>query len=71
MQDFPGLQGLTYLDSAASSQTPNQVLAKMNHYYQHDRANVHRGAYALSSRATDAYEEARTKVAQFLSLIHI
>lgn len=66
MQDFPGLQGLTYLDSAASSQTPNQVLAKMAHYYQHDRANVHRGAYALSSRATDAYEEARTKVAEFL-----
>ncbi len=66
MQDFPGLEGITYLDSAASSQTPNQVLEKMEHYYQHDRANVHRGAYALSSRATDAYEEARQKVADFL-----
>lgn len=66
MLDFPGLEGVTYLDSAASSQTPNQVLAKMEHYYQHDRANVHRGAYALSSRATEAYEEARQKVADFL-----
>ena len=67
MQDFPGLQGVTYLDSAASSQTPNQVLERMAHYYQHDRANVHRGAYALSSRATEAYEEARQKVADFLN----
>ncbi|MBX3169993.1 MAG: cysteine desulfurase [Candidatus Eremiobacteraeota bacterium] len=66
MQDFPCLEGITYLDSAASSQTPNQVLEKMQHYYQHDRANVHRGAYALSSRATEAYEEARQKVADFL-----
>lgn len=66
MQDFPGLDGITYLDSAATSQTPNQVLAKMEHYYRHDRANVHRGAYALSSRATEAYEEARQKVADFL-----
>ncbi|MFN8609694.1 MAG: cysteine desulfurase [Vulcanimicrobiota bacterium] len=66
MMDFPGLEGITYLDSAASSQTPNQVLAAMEHYYQHDRANVHRGAYASSSRATDAYELARQKVAEFI-----
>lgn len=66
MRDFPGLEGITYLDSAASSQTPNQVLKTLEHYYQFDRANVHRGAYALSSRATEAYEQAREKVANFL-----
>jgi cysteine desulfurase / selenocysteine lyase len=65
--DFPGLNGITYLDSAASSQTPNQVVQAMTDYYQGYRANVHRGAYALSSRATEAYEEARHQVAQFLS----
>lgn len=64
--DFPGLQDLCYLDSAASSQTPRQVVQAMESYYLEYRANVHRGAYALSSRATDAYEGARQKVAGFL-----
>ena len=64
--DFPGLRGVTYLDSAASSQTPRQVVDAMTAYYLEYRANVHRGAYSLSSKATDAYEEARHKVANFL-----
>lgn len=65
-RDFPGLQGLTYLDSAASSQTPTQVVDALAQYYNAYRSNVHRGAYALSSRATDAYEQARSKVADFI-----
>lgn len=65
--DFPGLKGLTYLDSAASSQTPRQVVEAMNRYYEDYRANVHRGAYAVSGLATEAYEQAREKVATFLS----
>lgn len=66
LNDFPGLNGITYLDSAASSQTPNQVVEAMADYYQSYRANVHRGAYALSSKATEAYEEARNQVAELL-----
>src|SRR3954466_11252311 len=57
---------LIYFDSAASSQKPNAVIDAISHYYRHDHANVHRGLHELSSRATDAYEEARTKVAKFL-----
>ena len=56
-----------FLDSAASSQKPIQVLDAMNHLYTHSYANVHRGAYTLSQEATDAYEEARRKVARFIN----
>jgi len=68
-QDFPALQALTYLDSAASSQTPLPVIEAMTHYLRDYRANVHRGAYELSGRATAAYEEARSKVAEFLGTL--
>ena len=69
---FPALQQtvhgkpLVYLDSAASSQKPQCVIDAISHYYEHDHANVHRGAYELSIRATNQYEDARGKVARFL-----
>lgn len=67
--DFPLLAAnpaLYYLDSAATSQKPRAVLDAMREYYEQDNANPHRGAYALSARATDRYHEARERVAQFL-----
>ena len=57
---------LIYFDSAASSQKPRAVIEALTHYYEHDNANVHRGLHALSTRATEAYEGARAKVAAFL-----
>ncbi|GAO99595.1 cysteine desulfurase [Fructobacillus ficulneus] len=60
-------QPLTYLDTAATSQKPNQVLAAIQNYYLKDNANVHRGVYTLSEQATQAYEDARTKVGHFLN----
>ncbi|WP_334073887.1 MULTISPECIES: cysteine desulfurase [Paenibacillus] len=57
---------LVYLDSAASSQKPWVVLEALQRYYEYDNANVHRGVHTLGSRATDAYEGAREKVARFI-----
>lgn len=71
--DFPALHQnvhghpLAYLDNAATSQKPRQVLDAITHYYEADNANVHRGVHQLSERATKAYEDARTKVAGFLN----
>ncbi|MEL6494370.1 MAG: SufS family cysteine desulfurase [Cyanobacteria bacterium J06623_7] len=71
--DFPILhqqvndKPLIYFDSAASSQKPQAVLDALQHYYQKDNANVHRGAHTLSGRATDAYEGARDKIASFIN----
>ena len=68
--DFPILQQLqdgkrlVFLDSAASSQHPQQVLDAMNDLYEHSYANVHRGVYRVAERATNAFELARTKVAR-------
>ncbi len=67
--DFPLLAAnpsLHYLDSAATSQKPRVVLDAMRHYYEHDNANPHRGAYDLSARATERYHAARATVARFL-----
>ncbi len=70
--DFPILdqqvhgQPLVYFDNAATTQKPRQVLDALRHYYEHDNANVHRGLHELSSRATEAYENARARVAQFI-----
>jgi len=57
---------LVYLDSAASSQKPVEVIEAIKHYYEYNNANVHRGVHSLGSRATDAYEGARDKVARFI-----
>lgn len=70
--DFPILarevQGkpLVYLDSAATSQKPKQVIAAEEAFYRFSNANVHRGVYALSVEATDAYETARARTARFI-----
>ena len=64
---FPILEGdLVYLDSGASSLTPEVVLEAMNTYYRSYRANIHRGIYQTSERATAEYEGARAKVAEFI-----
>ncbi len=72
--DFPilerrlhGDRRLVYLDSAATSQKPRQVLAAFDDYYRHHNANVHRGIHTLAEEATAAYEAARDKVAAFVS----
>ncbi|EAC4046003.1 cysteine desulfurase [Listeria monocytogenes] len=70
--DFPILaqeineKTLAYLDNAATSQKPKQVIEALTHYYEFDNANVHRGVHTLAARATDAYESARGKVAKFI-----
>jgi cysteine desulfurase/selenocysteine lyase len=72
-QDFPILQQemngkpLIYLDSAASSQKPLAVIQAMDEYYRTYHANVHRGIYQMSERATAAYEETRRNVARFIN----
>jgi cysteine desulfurase / selenocysteine lyase len=67
--DFPLLAAapaLHYLDSAATAQKPQPVLDALAHFYMHDNANPHRGAYALSARATERYHDARATVARFI-----
>lgn len=65
-QDSNGFP-LAYLDNAATSQKPLAVLQAIDHFYTHDNANVHRGLYELSRRATDRYEDARRRAARFLN----
>jgi len=66
-EDFPILKsGLVYLDSAASSLTPEQVLKKMLEYYREYRANTGRGVYRIADRATSELEEARKSVAKLI-----
>lgn len=71
-KDFPILsttvkgKPLTYLDNAATSQKPTSVIEAVRHYYQAENANIHRGVHYLSERATDAYENTRAKVADFI-----
>ena len=57
---------LIYLDNAASSQKPRQVVEAVSRYYLHDHANVHRGVHELARRATEAYEGSRERVARWL-----
>jgi cysteine desulfurase/selenocysteine lyase len=57
---------LVYLDSAATSQKPRQVVAAERDFYEHHNANVHRGVYQLAAEATEQYEEARAKIATFV-----
>ncbi len=71
-RDFPILdrriegKKLVYLDNAATSQKPRQVIEALTEYYEEHNANIHRGVHRLAAEATAAYEEARQKVARFL-----
>ncbi len=70
--DFPILKQeidppLIYLDSAASSQKPNRVIEVLSDYYRTYNANIHRGIYRISEKATEQYEEARKKIARFIN----
>jgi len=71
--DFPILhqqvngQPLVYLDNGATAQKPRAVIDALVRYYERDNSNVHRGLHALSMRATDAYEGARARIAQFIN----
>jgi len=57
---------LVYLDSAATSQKPRQVIDRMVRFYETENANVHRGIYELGEKATAAYEGARERIARFI-----
>lgn len=71
--DFPILfqevndEPLIYLDNAATSQKPKQVIDSLVYYYEHDNANVHRGVHTLAERATSSYEASREKVRNFIN----
>jgi cysteine desulfurases, SufS subfamily len=71
-EDFPILHEqahghpLIYFDSAATSQKPRAVIEALRNFYEHENANVHRGLHTLSSRATEAYENARQRVAEYI-----
>jgi cysteine desulfurase/selenocysteine lyase len=72
-RDFPVLSQLingcplTYLDSGASAQMPQSVVDRLNNYHAQEHANIHRGVYQLSERATREYEDARKKISEFLN----
>src|SRR3954464_3690263 len=71
--DFPILdqkvhgQPLIYFDNAATTQKPRAVIEALDHYYEHDNANVHRGIHELSNRSTAAFEAARQRTAKFIN----
>ena len=65
-QKAPDGRPLVYLDHAATSQKPRQVLDALQQYYNCDNANVHRGAHQLSARATESFEGARSITADFI-----
>ncbi len=72
-KDFPILfqqvneEDLVYLDNAATTQKPKEVIETLNYYYEHDNANVHRGVHTLAERATKEYEAARENVRKFIN----
>ena len=74
--DFPILQQqvyrrpLIYLDNAASTQKPRQVIEAIRRYYEEDNCNIHRGVHYLSVKATEAYEETRKEVREFINARH-
>ncbi|HEV8001450.1 MAG TPA: SufS family cysteine desulfurase [Planctomycetaceae bacterium] len=71
-QDFPILhqrvhgRPLAWLDNAATTQKPQSVIDTLSHFYERDNSNIHRAAHTLAARATDAFEQARDKVRDFL-----
>ena len=72
-EQFPALRQevygrpLVYLDNAATSQKPASVIERIRTYYESENSNVHRGVHFLSQKATDAYEDARTRIAAFIN----
>jgi len=72
-KDFPILQTIVngkeivWLDNAATTQKPKQVIERISYFYEHENSNIHRAAHELAARATDAYEAARKKVQHFLN----
>ena len=72
-KDFPILsetvngKPLIWLDNAATTQKPKQVIERISYFYEHENSNIHRAAHELAARATDAYEAARQKVQHFLN----
>ena len=72
-EDFPILKRkingkpIVYLDNAATSQKPRQVIETIERYYEEYNANIHRGIYSISEEATTAHENARAKVARFIN----
>jgi cysteine desulfurase/selenocysteine lyase len=70
--DFPILKEtvngkpLIWFDNAATTQKPQVVIDRLSHFYAHENSNIHRAAHELAARATDAYEEARDTVAEFI-----
>jgi cysteine desulfurase/selenocysteine lyase len=74
--DFPILheqvngKPLVYLDNAATTQKPKQVIARLNQFYMQENSNVHRGLHALSQIATDCYEAARATTQRFINAGH-
>lgn len=62
---------LVYLDNAASSQMPEAVADRIDHYHRNEHANVHRGIHTLSQKATDAFEVTRKKVQEFINARHL
>ena len=71
-KDFPILENekIAYLDSGATTQKPQEVIKAVQEYYEKYNANPHRGAYSLSIEATQVYEGARQKVADFIHSKH-
>ena len=71
-REFPIIQNrkITYLDSGATTQKPIQVIKAVEEFYEKNNANPHRGAYGLSIEATEVYENARTKIAEFINAKH-
>lgn len=66
-KDFPILTNITYLDNSSTTQKPKQVIEAIKKYYEEDNANVHRGIYKLSLKATMAYEKAHEIAAKFIN----
>jgi cysteine desulfurase / selenocysteine lyase len=72
-RDFPILRErvngkpLIWLDNAATTQKPQSVIDRVSYFYEHENSNIHRAAHELAARATDAYEDARSKVAHFIN----
>ncbi|HEY8934937.1 MAG TPA: family 2A encapsulin nanocompartment cargo protein cysteine desulfurase, partial [Cyclobacteriaceae bacterium] len=72
-RDFPILREhvngrpIIWLDNAATTQKPKQVIDRISYFYEHENSNIHRAAHELAARATDAYESARKKIQAFLN----